>query len=91
MKSAYELAMERLQQAAPTKVLSDGQKAELAELDSLYKSRIAQREIALGDEMSAAEAVGDFAKAEQARERLNDERTRLLAERDERKEKVRIR
>lgn len=81
--------MERLQQAAPTKVLTEAQKTELADLDSLFKSRIAEREIALGDEMVLAEAAGDYAKAEQARERLTIERARLTAERDERKERVR--
>lgn len=89
MKSAYELAMERLQQQAPTKALTDAQKAELAELDSKYKAKIAEREIALGDEMSAAQAAGDFAKVDEARERLASERTRLSSERDERKQRVR--
>ena len=89
MKSAYELAMERLQQQAPTKSLTDVQKAELAELDSRYKAKIAEREIALGDEMSAAQAAGDFAKVDEARDRLASERARLLSERDERKQRVR--
>ena len=34
MKSAYELAMERLQKQAPTVKLSAGQKAAIAELES---------------------------------------------------------
>jgi hypothetical protein len=89
VKSAYELAMERLQKQAPTKSLTEAQKAELAELDSRYKAKIAEREIALGDEISAAEAAGDFKKAEEARARLVSERARLQEERDDRKERVR--
>lgn len=89
MKSAYELAMERLQKQAPTKVLTDAQKAELAEVESLFKSRIAEREIAIGDEVAAAEAAGDADKAAELRERLAHERTRLESERDARKERIR--
>ena len=37
MKSAYELAMERLNKTAPTVKLNARQKAELAELDALTK------------------------------------------------------
>jgi hypothetical protein len=45
MKSAYELAMERLNKKSPTVKLNDDQKKQLAELDSLYASKIAEREI----------------------------------------------
>ncbi len=41
MKSAYELAMERLKKAAPTVKLSAAQKKDLAELDSQYTAKIA--------------------------------------------------
>ncbi len=34
MKSAYELAMERLEKGAPTIKLTDDQKAQIAEIDS---------------------------------------------------------
>ena len=44
MKSAYELAMERLEQKAPTKKLTDEQKARIAEINSLYGSKIAEKE-----------------------------------------------
>mgnify|MGYP000063518141 CR=1 FL=1 len=45
MKSAYELAMERLSKSAPAKSLTARQKADLAELESLYKSRLAQLDL----------------------------------------------
>ena len=45
MKSAYELAMERLEKSAPTVTLTDEQKAQIAEIDSTYKARIAEKEL----------------------------------------------
>ena len=47
MKSAYELAMERLEKNAPTVNLSEEQKAQIAEIDSSYKARIAEKEFFL--------------------------------------------
>ena len=47
MKSAYELAMERLEKSAPTLTLTDAQKAQMAEIDSTYKARIAEKELFL--------------------------------------------
>jgi hypothetical protein len=89
MKSAYELAMERLQKQAPSKVLSEAQKAELAELDSLYKSKVAQVEIQIGDDIQAAQAQQDFAKVDELRERLAQQRARLDADKEERRRRIR--
>ena len=47
MKSAYELAMERLNKQAPTFKLSAAQKEQIAELESKYKAKVAEREIGL--------------------------------------------
>src|ERR1044071_706442 len=44
MKSSYELAMERLNKNSPAVKLNPEQKQKLAELDSLYASKIAERE-----------------------------------------------
>jgi hypothetical protein len=90
MKSAYELAMERLNKKAPSVKLSDAQKKELAELDSLYASKIAQREIFLKGELAKAEASGDFEAVEQVQKQLVSERKSLQAELEEKKEKVRL-
>lgn len=89
MKSAYELAMERLQKKAPTKPLTEAQKAEIADLESLYKSRIAQVEISIGDEIQAAQAGEEHDKVDELRARLVQQRARLEEEREERKERVR--
>ncbi|HZL13304.1 MAG TPA: hypothetical protein VFC85_04105 [Verrucomicrobiae bacterium] len=87
MKSSYELAMERLSKNAPTKKLTDAQKKELAELDSKYAAKIAEREIALETEI--AKAAGDFSKEESLREQLVTERKKLQAGLEEKKEQVR--
>jgi DUF4097 and DUF4098 domain-containing protein YvlB len=42
MKSAYELAMERLEKKAPSVSLTDEQKQQIAEIDSTFKARIAK-------------------------------------------------
>jgi septin family protein len=87
MKTAYELAMERLNKTAPAAKLTGAQKKELAELDSKYAAKIAGREIALKDEM--ARVAQDFEKAEALREQLANERKKLQAELEEKKEAVR--
>lgn len=87
MKTAYELAMERLNKNAPAAKLSDAQKKELAELDSKYAAKIAEREIALNSEI--ARAAGDFAQEESLREQLVMERKKLQADLEEKKEQVR--
>lgn len=89
MKSAYELAMERLQKQAPTKSLTTAQKAEIADLESLYKSRIAQLEISIGDEIQAAQASEEYEKVDELKSRLVAQRARLEEEREEKKERVR--
>jgi hypothetical protein len=89
MKSAYELAMERLEKAAPTVKLTDAQRAEIAELEALYKSKIAEREVYLGDEMAKARAKGEFGEAETMQVQLHNDVHRLQAECDEKKDRVR--
>ena len=87
MKTAYELAMERLNKSAPTVKLSDAQKKELAELDSKYAAKIADREIALNSEI--AKTAGDVVKEESLHEQLITERKKLQAELEDKKEQVR--
>ena len=89
MKSAYELAMERLSKSAPTVKLTPEQKKQIAELDSLYASKIAQREIFLKGELAKAEMGGDFEALEQHQKQLSSERKTLNAELEEYKEAVR--
>ena len=89
MKSAYELAMERLNKQSPTIKLTERQKKEIAELESKYKARIAEREIALKDQITSAAGAGDFEKVEKLEQELAGERRKLQAELEEKKEKAR--
>jgi hypothetical protein len=89
MKSAYELAMERLNKAAPTVTLTAGQKAEIGEMESQFAAKIAAREIALKAEIS--KVASDPAKADGLREQLAHERKKLQAELEEKKLAVRER
>ena len=89
MKSSYELAMERLGKSAPTTKLSGEQKKQLAELDSKYTAKIAEREIFLKGELAAAAAKGDAEAYAQIEKQLVSERKKFQAELEEKKEKVR--
>jgi len=89
MKSSYELAMERLAKQSPTVKLSPEQKARLAEIDSVYKAKIAEREIFLRSQLAEAAAKGDFEALAQIEKQQASERRALEAECEEKKEKVR--
>jgi len=89
MKSAYELAMERLNKAAPAVKLTNAQKKQLADLDSKYAAKTAGREIALKDEITKAAQSGEVEKVEQLEQRLLNERKKLQAELEEKKEALR--
>lgn len=90
MKSAYELAMERLNKSAPVVKLTPAQKKELAELDSRYAAKVAEREIGLKDEISQLSARGEFDKAAEMEKQLGIERKALQADLEEKKEQVRV-
>ncbi len=87
MKSAYELAMSRLDAAAPPVKLTAAQKAELAEIDNLYTARIAERRVFL--EGQIREAAGDPVAERELRLQLAREVARLEEEREAKKDRVR--
>jgi ABC-type Fe3+-citrate transport system substrate-binding protein len=86
MKTAYELAMERLNKVAPTVKLTDQQKQQIAELESQCAAKIAEREIFLEGEMAKAT---DAEALEQLEKQLLSDRKSLRAQFDAKKEKVR--
>ena len=88
MKSAYELAMERLEKKEPTKKLTDKQKAEIAEINSLYGSKIAERETFLQGEIVKERAKGDLQAVAQIQDQLTRDVRRLHAEWEEKKAAV---
>jgi hypothetical protein len=89
MKSSYDLAMERLQKQAPTVKLTAAQKAEIADLESMYAAKVAQREIGLREEIAKAKSHGNGEEAEQLQAQLAHEKAKLQAELEEKKEQVR--
>ena len=89
MKTAYELAMERLNKAAPMKKLTDAQKKKLGELDSKYAAKMAEREIVLQQQVEEAAGTGDFEKMEKLKQELANERRAIQTELEEKKQKIR--
>jgi hypothetical protein len=89
MKSSYELAMERLNKTGPTRKLTDEQKKQLAEIDSKYAAKIAEREIFVKGELEKAAEKGDFEAMQQIEKQLQSERKSFEAEKEEKKEKIR--
>jgi len=89
MKSAYELAMERLEKSAPTVKLTDKQKAQIAEIDSSYKAKIAEKELFLQGKIREAGLSGTFEELETLEKQLAMEIRRLQEDWEEKKEKLR--
>jgi hypothetical protein len=89
MKSAYELAMDRLNKNSPTVKLTDQQKKDLAEIDSKYAAKIAERELFVKEQMQKAAEKGDVETMSQLEKQLVSDRKTLTAEKEEKKEKLR--
>jgi hypothetical protein len=90
MKTAYELAMERLSKTAPTATLTAGQKQEIAELESKHKAKLAGREIFLRGEIQKAATKGDLQAVEDLEKQLASDRKSLQAELEAKKEAARL-
>ena len=84
MKSAYELAMERL--GGESKELTDEQKAVIADIDIKMKSSIAEAQI-MFDQQLAAEA--DPAKAAFIQQTRQQQIAKIKADADEAKQQIR--
>jgi len=89
MKSAYELAMERLQKTSPSLSLTDEQKKGLAELDSKYQAKIAEKELFLNDQIRKAQIEGKVDEIDSLQKQLVSEIRRLRDECETAKEKLR--
>jgi hypothetical protein len=89
MKTAYELAMERLSKASPTVKMTPEQKKQLADLDSQCAAKIAERELLLNGEIGKAIDKGDAEAVAQLEKQLVSDRKSLRAEFEAKKEKIR--
>jgi hypothetical protein len=89
MKSAYQLAMERLEKASPSISLTKDQKQEIAELDSVYRAKIAEREVFLKDQIRKAQIAGNLDEVQSLEKQVASEMRRLQEECGAKKEKLR--
>jgi tRNA uridine 5-carbamoylmethylation protein Kti12 len=89
MKSAYELAMERLEKASPSISLTEGQTREIAEIDSVYRAKIAEREVFLKDQIRNAQIAGNLEEVQSLEKQLISDIRRLQDECEAKKEKLR--
>jgi len=90
MKSAYELAMERLAKSDPSSApLTAEKKARLAEIDRVYQGKVAEREIFLKQKLQSALGARNLDEADKIRQEIAGEKARLEAEREDEKERVR--
>jgi len=89
MKSAYELAMERLEKKAPSVALTDEQKQQIAEIDSTFKARIAERELFLKDQIGKAREAGNLEEVDSLQKQLTIDLRRLQEDAEPKKEKLR--
>jgi len=81
--------MERLEKASPSISLTENQKKEIAEIDSTYRAKIAEKELFLKDEIRKAQNAGKFDEVESLEKQLVAEIRRLQEDSEEKKEKLR--
>jgi len=91
LKSAYELAMERLRKkdaeaGIEQKPLTDDQKTEIAEVRRVYEAKLAQLEVL---HQSSLRKTLDPEEREKLEEDYRREREKINGERDEKIEKIR--
>lgn len=87
MKSAYELAMSRLEKQAPSRPLTEEQKNQIAEIDSEITAKIAEKKVFLEGEIK--KAAGDMLAQDELRRQLASEISRLEEKREQKKQKIR--
>lgn len=85
MKSAYELAMSRLEKSSPGVQLTLDQKQQIAEVDSSINAKIAEKKIFLEDQMTKA----PYQERDALERQLVSELARLEEKRERDKEKIR--
>ena len=91
MKSSYELAMERLAKSDPdgNPPLTSAQKARLAEIDLIYKGKLAEREIFLKKQLDEVLTAQKFEEVDKIKQQLANERARIEEDREAEKDAVR--
>jgi hypothetical protein len=91
LKSAFELAMERLRKedaeaGVETRRLTDQQKAAIGEIRNFYEAKLAEQQVL---HQSTLRKTADLAARDALEAEYRRERERLSAERDSKIEKIR--
>lgn len=81
--------MERLEKKTPSVALTQEQKAQIADIDSTFKARIAERELFLKAEIAKASETGNLEEAESLQKQLAIDIRRLQEDAEAKKEKLR--
>jgi len=90
MKSAYELAMERLQESDPDKQpVTDEMRKALAAVDEKFDAKVAERKIFLTQTLATATANQDLQEVELIQKQISNENARIEEERETAKDKIR--
>jgi hypothetical protein len=88
MKTAYEIALEKMGLKESGPKLTAAQKKQLAELDAQYAARIAECELKYRQQIEAAAGRGDFEQMEQLQEELVNERKKLKTELEQKRDAI---
>ena len=81
--------MERLEKKTPSVALTQEQKAQIAEIDSTFKARIAERELFLKGEIAKATEAGNAEGVDSLLKQLAIDVRRLQEDAEAKKEKLR--
>ena len=81
--------MERLEKASPSISLTEDQKKEIAEIDSTYRAKIAEKDVFLKDQIRKAQSAGKLEEAESLDKQLASDVRRLRQDCEAKKEKLR--
>ncbi len=88
MKSAYELAMERLAKTEPAPKLSDQQRADISEISNRYEAKIAERQTFLQGKLQAAIISGDLKEEAELSDQLRRDLSVIREEMDAKKKAI---
>ena len=89
MKSAYELAMERLAKSGPVVSITDEQRAEIGSIDDRFRAKIAERELFLNGLIAKAIGSGNYQEIPELKTQLARDIASLKNDCESAKDKVR--
>lgn len=81
--------MERLEKKTPSLALTGEQKEQIAEIDSTFKARIAEKELFLRDQITKALTAGNNEEAESLQKQLSIDIQRLQEDAETKKDQLR--